>query len=450
MRKPEGFGAFVTIWLGQIVSAVGTRMTAFALGLFIWERTGQVTAFAILSFCSYAATVVFSPLAGALVDRWNRRLTIVMSDLGSLAATSGMLVLFSVTTVHIWMLYIVATLTGAFLAFQYPVYSATISQMMEKGKYPRANAMMALVVSLPSVAAPALSATLLTVTNIRVILGIDAASYVFAIGTVFLVTLPATPAAAVGGDKPRARIWHDSLFGFRYIWHSRPLTALLTFSFTIGLLAGITYTVMLPLVLARTGNNSLDGGIVQSVGAAGGVLGGIIVGVLGDRTDKIKYILGGTVLLGLLGRILYGLSDTMVFWCIGQLVAWGSLPAINAYTQSIWQEHVEQGVQGRVFAAQNFVENLALPVALGVSGVLADEVFGPAMEHGGFLASIFSRWVGTDSGAGMSVMCIIGGALLIVTAAVAYASPVLRSAGRRQPEAAAVGVSPAGDQSLAN
>src|SRR5580692_4688161 len=132
MRKPEGFRAFVTIWLGQIVSAVGTRMTAFALGLFIWERTGQVTAFAILSFCSYAATVVFSPLAGALVDRWNRRLTIVMSDLGSLAATSGMLVLFSVTTVHIWMLYIVATLTGAFLAFQYPVYSATISQMMGK------------------------------------------------------------------------------------------------------------------------------------------------------------------------------------------------------------------------------------------------------------------------------------------------------------------------------
>jgi MFS transporter, DHA3 family, macrolide efflux protein len=446
MKKPEGFAAFATIWTGQIGSAVGTRMTAFALGLFIWDRTGKVTAFVALSFCSFAATVLFSPLAGALVDRWNRRLTIVLSDLGSLVTTSGLLVLFSVTTVHIWMLYIVATLTGAFLAFQYPVYSSTISQMLKRGEYPRANAMMSLVNSLPGVASPALAAMLLTFTTIRVILAIDVASYLLGIGTVFLVTLPARAAAPAGDASASAGIWRDSLYGFRYIWRSRPLTALLSFSFTIGLIAGITYSVMLPLVLAQTGNSSLDGGIVQSVGAAGGVVGGIAVGILGSREDKMRYILGGTVLLGLFGRIMYGLSDSILLWSAAQLVAWGSLPLINGYTQAIWQEKVEHAYQGRVFAAQNFVENLSLPIALGVSGLLADRVFGPSMQHHGFLARVFGGSVGAGPGAGMAVMCVIGGALLVLTGAVAYVTPVLRNADKASPATLDVAVTPVGDQ----
>jgi MFS family permease len=433
MKKPEGFAAFTTIWLGQIGSAVGTRMTAFALGLFIWGQTGRVTDLAILTFCSFAATVLFSPLAGALIDRWSRRLTIVLSDLASLVLTSGLLLLFATTTVHIWMLYLVATLTGAFLAFQNPVYAATISQMLKRGHYPRANAMMSLVNSIPGVAAPALAAMLLAFSNIKVILGIDAASYLLAIGTVFLVAIPRTPRAE---DAPKHSLWQDSLYGFRYIRARAPLSALLWFSFTISLLAGITYTVMLPLVLADTGNSALQGGLVQSIGAVGGVLGGVLVGILGGRSDNMKFILIGTLVLGLFGRILYGVSDTILFWGLGQLLAWGSIPMINAYTQAIWQEKVEASSQGRVFAAQTFIENLSLPIALGLSGVLADQVFSPAMRSGGALAGFFGPLVGHEAGAGMAVMCVIGGALLVVAAGVGYLIPIIRNVDRYAIDAA--------------
>src|SRR6266566_7287974 len=242
--------ALPILWSGQIASAIGTRMTAFALGIWIWDHTGRVLEFALLEFCSFGATVIFSPVAGALVDRWNRRLTIILSDLGSLAATGVLLLLYTVTSVGVVELYVVSTVTGAFLAFQYPAYSATITLMLERGHYPRANAMMSLVRNLPYVAAPALAALLLTFTGIKAILAIDTLSYALAIGTVFLVAIPKAP----GQDGTvAASMWRDSLYGFQYIVRRRPLLALLSFSFLVSLIAAITWTVMVPMVLADTG-----------------------------------------------------------------------------------------------------------------------------------------------------------------------------------------------------
>lgn len=132
-HRPSGFLAFTTIWLGQLLSTLGTRMTTFALSIWIWQQTGHATDLALMTFAGFLATAVFSPLAGSLIDRWNRRLTIVLSDVGSGAATVLLLVLFATGSAQVWQLYAVNVLTGAFLAFQTPAYSSTISLMMRKG-----------------------------------------------------------------------------------------------------------------------------------------------------------------------------------------------------------------------------------------------------------------------------------------------------------------------------
>ncbi|MER6459060.1 MFS transporter [Streptomyces sp. NPDC001288] len=424
MRRPQGFGAFSIIWLGQIVSAVGTRMTAFALGLWVWEESGRVSDVALLSFCSFAATVVFSPIAGPLIDRLNRRLTIVMSDLGSLAATGALLVLFLTTTVHPWMLYATAVVTGAFLAFQYPAYAAAITQMMKRGHFPRANAMMSLVRSLPAVAAPTLAALLLAVTDIKVIVAVDAVSYLFALATVFVVAIPQNERREESAARPS--MWRDSLFGFRYILRRPPLVSLLGLSFVVGLTAAVTWTVMIPFILAETGNSSAQAGLVQTVGAVGGVLGGVLVGALGGRDDKMKYVLGGVIGLGLLGRVVFAFGDSVLVWSLSLLVGWGAIPVIDGYTQSIWQEKVDKDAQGRVFAAQQFVENLSMPLALGMSGLLADHFFVPGMKEGGDLTGWFGGLVGTGPGAGMALMCVLGGAVLVLIGLLGYLVPLIR------------------------
>src|SRR5918911_1145893 len=126
-RRPTGIAAFTVLWLGQVLSTVGTRMTNFVLGIWVWQRTGQASDLALLIFSAFAATVLASPVAGSFVDRWNRRVTIMLSDLGSAAATLVTLVLFLTGTVELWQLVVVNAVTGAFLAFQGPAYGAAIA-----------------------------------------------------------------------------------------------------------------------------------------------------------------------------------------------------------------------------------------------------------------------------------------------------------------------------------
>jgi hypothetical protein len=151
-------------------------------------------------------------------------------------------------------------------------------------------------------------------------------------------------------------------------------------------------------------------------------------------------VLVAIIVMGLLGRVMYGLADSIILWSLSQVFAWGTMPVINGYTQSIWQEKVEEGCQGRVFAAQLFVENLSMPVALGVSGVLADRVFGPAMRAHGALHGVFAGLVGTKPGAGMAVMCVIGGALSVLVGVLGFVIPTVRQVDGYVPVPVEVGV----------
>src|ERR1044072_8198100 len=196
LRRPSGLPGFTPLWFGQVLSALGTRMTNFAVGIWVWEQTGSATDLALMLFFAFGATVLFSPIAGALVDRWDRRLTLALSDAGAALATATLLVLFLTGSVEVWHLFVVNFVIGAFMAFQLPAYSATITLMMSKGNYPRANAMMFAVRSAAVIFAPGLAAAVLSMTNIQVILAADVASCALGILAVLIVKMPKVPRAS--------------------------------------------------------------------------------------------------------------------------------------------------------------------------------------------------------------------------------------------------------------
>lgn len=430
IRRPTRFTAFTIIWLGQLLSALGTRMTNFALGIWVYQATGRATDLALLTFFAFGATVVCSPLAGALIDRWNRRLTVVLSDAGSALATLLALGLFLTGSVSIWKLFVVNALTGGFLAFQLPAYSATISLMMEKGDYPRANAMLSVVRFGPAIFAPTLAAGLLVAADIKTILLIDELTYLVAIVAVFLVTVPQTPTEK-RTESPS--MWRDSVAGFRYIAGRGPLMGLEAVLFAIGMLAAIGYTMIIPLILARTGSEA-QAGIALSIGAIGGVGGAVLIGVLKPTKDKMRRILLAIVMFSVVGRVLFGIGGTLVMWSIAMFVLHGCIPFIDGYSQAIWQEKVEPAVQGRVFAARQFIENFALPVGMLTAGPLADHVFEPQMAAGQPLASAFGWLVETGRGGGMGLLCVLVGALGVLVAAVGFAVPSVRRVERLIPD----------------
>ncbi|WP_425321279.1 MFS transporter [Couchioplanes caeruleus] len=423
--------AFSVLWVGQVLSTLGTRMTNFALSIWIWQATGHASDLALMTFFAFAATVVFSPIAGSLIDRWSRRLTILLSDAGSAIVTALLLALYLTGSVSVWHLYVVNVVTGALLAFQLPAYSATISLMMEKDHYPRANAMLSLARSVPAIFAPAAAGALLAATNIEVVLLVDAISYALAVVTVFMVRIPPRP---VSEHEETPSMWRDSVLGFAYILRRPGLLGLQGILFAVGLFAAMGWVLLTPMVMARTGNAEAQVGVVLSVGAIGGVLGGALLGVLRPTRQKMLRLLLAALAFGLFGRVLLGVGDSLFVWSAAWFFAWLCVPFIDGYGQAIWQEKVSPELQGRVFAARQLIENLAVPIALGIAGPLADYFLEPAMRSGGSLAGTFGGLVGTGPGAGMALLCVITGVLGVLVVVAGALSPTVRLVESRIPD----------------
>lgn len=407
-KRPEGFGAFTIMWVGQLLSALGTRMTNFALSIWVWQHTGSATAMALMMFCGFGSTVLFSPIAGSLVDRWNRKVSIIFSDAGSFVVTFVLLGLFLTDSTQLWHLYVVNAVTGALLAMEAPAYGAVITTMMDKGKFLRANAMMWSVKTLPVIFAPAMAAALLGFTGLNVILFVDGLTYLVAIIAVLLVTIPPTPKR---DQEQKTSLWQDCAFGFRYIVERPPLLAMQVVLFSISLLAALAWALLVPLVLARTAGDETVLGAVQTIGAVGGVLGGVLLGAMKPPRRKMLVVLGAILVFSVVGRILYGVGDGLVAWAAAMFFVQLTIPFIDGLAQTIWQEKVDPAVQGRVFSARNFFENLSVPIGFAASGPLVDKVLEPAMRGDTALASMFGWLVGTGPGSGIGLLFVIVGVL---------------------------------------
>jgi hypothetical protein len=184
------------------------------------------------------------------------------------------------------------------------------------------------------------------------------------------------------------------------------------------------------MVLGRTGNNAGELGLVQTVGALGGVAGGLVLMRHKAPGHKVLRILAGVLVLSVPGRIFFGF-DSVVAWAVGLFLGWGAIPFIEGYNSSIWQEKVPPALQGRVFAVQQLVETLALPIGFLAAGPLADHVFEPAMQPQGWLAPVFGPFTGTGAGAGIAVIYVGTGILGVLGAMVAFVTPAVRHAETR-------------------
>lgn len=423
----SGMRAFTIIWIGQVLSLMGTAMTGFALTIWAWQSTGEATALALVGFFGFAPTILFSPIAGALVDRWNRKLVVMLADLGACIATIAILVLYSTGNLQIWHLYITGAFASVFQSFHFPAYSAAIAMMLPKDQYARASGMISMAQSASGIFAPVSAAALMGIIGISGIMTIDVMTCLFAVGMVLLVSIP-NPPSTEEGRKGKGSIWTESIYGFRYIIERPSLLGLQLVFFAINLTSTFSAILFSPMILARTKNNQVLLGLVQSAGAAGGLIGGILLTTWGGPKRKVNGVLMGMVLLSLLGVLLTGLGRDAYLWALASFFTLLMIPIINGSNQAIWQAKVVPDVQGRVFAARLLIAQISAPVAMLLGGFMADNVFEPAMSPGGTLSSIFGGLVGTGPGAGMAVMFLITGILGGLIGLIGYAFREIRDA----------------------
>lgn len=402
-RQPGGMVGFVIVWLGQIVSVLASSMTGFGLTIWMYQQTESATAMGLMQVAFIAPFMVLSPFAGAMVDRYNRKAMMMVSDLAAGIATLGLLVLFATGRMQFWHLYVAQAINGIGNTFQWPAYSAAISTMVPKEQYGRANGLMSLMEAGPGVLAPLLAGALLPFIGISGIMLIDVATFLLAIAALLVVFVP-QPEKTVEGQQASGSLWREALYGFQYIFRRPSLLGLQLIFFAGNLFSGMGYTLLAPMVLARSGQNSLVFGSVQTAGAVGAIVGGLIISAWGGFKRRIHGVLGGWAAFGLFFALLgpgRGLPAWIPFMVLMSMVGG---PFINSANQAIWQSKVAPDAQGRVFSARRFIAWFTAPISPVLAGTLADYVFEPAMRSPSLLAGIFGGLFGTGPGAGMGLL----------------------------------------------
>lgn len=426
-KAPTGMLAFTLIWIGQFASLLGSGMTGFGLSIWAWQATGQATALALAAFFFTGPTMLLSPLAGALVDRSNRKLVMMLSDIAAGLTTLALLILYATGHLQIWHIYVTNVIQGAFRAFQWPAYSAAMSTMLRKEDLGRANGMLYMAEAASGILAPVAAAALIGVIGIGGIFIVDIATLAFAILMLLLVHVP-QPVETEAGRAGRGTLWQESGYGFRYILARPSLLGLQLTFFFFNLLLSFSGVLQAPMILSRTGNDTVTLGGVQSVAGVGMLLGGVVMSAWGGPKRRVLGVLGGMFFSALLGGALMGLGRSALVWSIAGFGSMFFLPICNGSSQAIWQSKVAPDVQGRVFATRLLIAQITAPVAMLAAGPLADRVFEPAMMPGGSLAGLFGGWVGTGPGAGMALTFVVTGFLGALVSIASYLVPHVRNA----------------------
>jgi len=425
-KRLSGMLGFTVVWIGQMFSLLGTNMTGFAMTIWAWQVTGQATTLALVGFFSFAPVVLMSPIAGAIVDRHNRKHIMMLADLAAGLPTVAVLLLFLTNNLQIWHLYITGLVAGSFQAFHFPAYSAAVTMMVSKKHYGRASGMLSTAQFVANILAPVLAALVMSLLGITAVLSIDIVTFTVAICMLFFVHIRQPPMTEAG-HKGMGSLWKESLYGFRYIYERPSLLGLQLVFFCINLVATFGNTVLSPMILARTESNLILG-TVFSAGGVGGLIGSIVLTIWGGPKRKVHGLLLGMAFLSIFSGLMMGTGRDVTVWATAAFLSMLFMPIVNGSSQAIWQSKVAPDVQGRVFATRLLIAQISVPAAMLLAGSLADWLFEPAMTSTGYLSPAFGWLVGTGHGAGMALMLFLAGIFGIFICVGGYAFRTVRNA----------------------
>jgi MFS family permease len=422
---------FLIIWLGQVVSLVGSELTSFALGVWVFERTGSATQFALIGLSAVLPRVLLSPLAGAIVDRWDRRQVMILGDLGAGLSTLAIVLLLYTARLEIWHIYLLAGVNAAFGTVQWPAFAATTSLLVSKKNLGRANGMVQFGRAASEILAPAMAGVLVGLIRLDGVILIDVATFVFAVGTLLLVRFPRPTSLAV--DTPeKASLWNDLVLGWRYISARPGLAGLLVFFAVVNFLWGMVGALIVPMILSWTSSDAL--GAIISIAGAGMLAGSLIMSAWGGPRRRISGVLNFEMLSGLC-FLLIGLRPSFWLTAAGAFGAHVTIAIVYGSNQAIWQSKVEPQVQGRVFATQQMIARSATPLAFLLAGPLADQIFNPLLALDGLLADTLGQLLGTGPGRGIGLLFVLMGTVKVAITLIARLNPHLRNVEDELPDA---------------
>jgi DHA3 family macrolide efflux protein-like MFS transporter len=413
---------FLVIWIGQFVSLIGSGLTSFALGVWVYMETGSVTPLALVALFATIPHLVLAPFAGALVDRWDRRKAMIFSDSGAAVCTAVVATLLYTGNLEVWHIFVTAGVSSSFSTFQWPAYSAATTLLVPKKHLARAAGMVQTAQSASHIVAPVIAGLLIVTIEIWGIFLIDFATFLIAVSTLLFIRVP-SPERTAEGQEGTGSFLQEVIYGWSYI-RSRPgLLALLMFFAGVNLSSSSIGVLFIPMVLSFASPAVL--GTLESAGGVGMLFGGLVLSVWGGPKKRVYGVLGFGVFEGII-TIFLGVRPNVFLIAAASFSAFFALPIINGCSQAIWQVKTAPDVQGRVFSVRRAIAWSTTPVSYLLVGPLADKVFEPAMATDGVLAGYLGGIIGVGPGRGIGLMVIIMGVFIAAVAGMCFLYPRLR------------------------
>jgi DHA3 family macrolide efflux protein-like MFS transporter len=367
---------FFTLWAGQAISLLGSQLVQFALIWWLTQETGSATVLATASLVGLLPQVFLGPIAGALVDRWNRRLVMLVADSFIALATLGLAALFLTGLVQIWHVYLLMFVRSLAGGFHWSSMQASTSLMVPKEQLSRVQGLNQMLNGAMNIGSAPLGALLLTVLNMGSILMIDVVTAMFSIVPLLLIAIPQPPREPVYQHaENKSSVWGDLKAGMRYVWAWPGLVIIMLMATLLNFLLTPASALIPILVTKHFGGQAFELAWLESAWGIGVLCGGLLLGAWGGFRRRILTTMLGLLVMGA-GMALIGLLPASAFWlAVGLFFLVGAAnPVVNGPLFAAVQAVVAPEMQGRVFTLMLSAAGAMSPVSLIIAGPVADRL----------------------------------------------------------------------------
>ncbi len=409
---------FYVIWSTQFASMFGSQLTAFALGIWLFQKTGSALSFTQFILSSTLPALLLLPWGGVIADRWSKRVVLASAELVAVACTAAMAMLFRLGNVQVWELYALQSILSLSIGIQGPTASAAITSMVPKAHYGRASGMYQIATAISQLAAPLLAALLLGRVGITGILVFDLLTFTIALVGVLGATIPSAIIGHADGTgaaipSPPRNALNDVRWAFKFLGERPSMATVFVYRIIGAMFTGMVLVLIGPLVLSQHSEKVFA--MVSTSGAIGALSSGLLLVAWGGLKKWTPRVLLFNVVQGL-AIAQAGLTRSAPVLCGCAFLVMLCSSTLAGCTSAVWRRKVPPDRQGNFAAFQQAVGLTILPLSACIGGLLAQCVFEPALVSNGTWMDAFVPWFGTSAGRGTRFLFFAMGTLAVLVA----------------------------------
>lgn len=410
MAEKKSFVKFLIVWAGQFISMIGVGLTAFSLGVYAFETTHTATAVALITLFTFVPNILLRPIGGVLADRYDRRLMMIIGDLGAVLGLLFILLMILSNRIELWHIYVGVAISSIFSSLQAPAYRASATDLLDEKDFSKGSGLVQLAESAKFLFSPIIAGILLSLTTIDIILMINMLTYVVAIIAVFVIR---NKLKAANDEEARQPWYNEIIEGWNTIKNNRGVLLLIIIVSITTFYLGFLETLIGPMILSFANAKTL--GMFQSISAIGMLVSSLLIGMFTLTKRYSSMLVIGLVMAGLAFALL-GTSTNIYLLIVAGFLFLGSLPFVNTSADVLVRRNIPNEKQGRVWGIIGILSQIGFIIAYSTAGVLVDKVFNPWLVEGGALANTIGLLIGVGPGRGIAFLFIIAGLLVVVVA----------------------------------